>query len=99
MVGNPNHGKDGKFSSGPSSGHNAGGGNRAVAAHVKKQHEESSSHKAAIKEIKASWNQPISTAKAKRIKDKIENEDLHAIARQHDFPGYQMMMTRKRKGK
>lgn len=43
MAGNPNHGKDGKFSSGPGgddtgSGHNAGKGNREVAAHIKQQH-------------------------------------------------------------
>lgn len=38
MAGNPYHDKDGKFSSGPASGHNAGEGNREVAAHVKKQH-------------------------------------------------------------
>ncbi len=38
MAGNPNHGKDGRFSSGPATGHNAGEGNRAVADHIKKQH-------------------------------------------------------------
>ena len=35
MVGNPNHDpKTGEFAS----GHNAGGGNRAIADHIKKQH-------------------------------------------------------------
>lgn len=42
MVGNPNHGKDGKFAS----GHNAGEGNRAVAKHVADQHKETIGHKA-----------------------------------------------------
>lgn len=60
MTGNPNHSKDGKFSSGPSgldkrreeylkrrsgvmvnaTGHNAGGGDRAVVDHVVQQHHE-----------------------------------------------------------
>lgn len=44
MVRNPNHGKDGKFSSGKGgsdtgSGNNAGKGNRGVARHIVKQHE------------------------------------------------------------
>jgi hypothetical protein len=46
MAGNPNHGKDGKFSSGSASGHNAGKGNRAVASHIKDQHKETLGHKA-----------------------------------------------------
>lgn len=39
MAGNPNHGKDGKFSSGE------GGGNRAAAKHIANQHKEKLGHK------------------------------------------------------
>lgn len=110
-MGNPNHDKLGRFAPWPyargssdsdkSSGHNSGGGNRKIVKHIVNQHksEESSSHKAAISEIKKSWNFPISNSKAKDIKNKLENSDLHAIARQHDPKGYKRMMIKKMQGK
>lgn len=41
-MSNPSHDNKGRFSS----GHNAGGGNRSVADHIKNQHKETFGHKA-----------------------------------------------------